>query len=592
MKITNNQDQLKVALYLRVSTDDQVEKFGLDLQKTSLTGLLQSKGTLEDGRPKMVLAGDKYIYIDEGISGTTPLDERPAFSQLKEDILFAAEGQKPFDVVAVYKIDRFARRLKILLEVIEYFEESDIQFLSANESIDTSTPFGKAILGIVGIIAELEIETTKARTQAGRAEAIKNGVIMGSNAIFGYRKDADKKLVVLQEEAETVNLIFDMFANQKQSTQYIADYLADQQIPSPDASAVKHQKRSGEIKKKNNMYFWRSEQVRDILANEAYIGKYYYGKTKKSKSIPKEEWQLSPYQHKSIIDIYLFKQAQDLLKQSKQLANTINKTADGHIYLLSGLLKCEACYRSDGADIAPINWVGDRKKIQTKGHSIKYTYAYKCGRKNTKKSQIICGTIPLPAEPIEQYVVEITKRLLSNPVATYNYQRKLDSSRLEIKNLKKRREDIKKMLNSLPARRERLKEQHESSIIDLASLKSKTNDLTSKEQTWKKELESVEYKIAQNSLSAGYISTLKLFSPKYQQALNDIYTNRQEIFDILHMLISSITVFSRPMDENDKVAGRKKENQQIPYRLEIELKLPRDILNDFASRFGVISSNL
>jgi hypothetical protein len=46
------------------------------------------------------------------------------------------------------------------------------------------------------------------------------------------------------------------------------------------------------------------------------------------------------------------------------------------------------------------------------------------------------------------------------------------------------------------------------------------------------------------------------------------------------------------MDENDKVAGRKKENQQIPYRLEIELKLPRDILNDFASRFGVISSNL
>jgi hypothetical protein len=148
------------------------------------------------------------------------------------------------------------------------------------------------------------------------------------------------------------------------------------------------------------------------------------------------------------------------------------------------------------------------------------------------------------------------------------------------------------MLNSLPARRERLKEQHESSIIDLASLKSKTNDLTSKEQTWKKELESVEYKIAQNSLSAGYISTLKLFSPKYQQALNDIYTNRQEIFDILHMLISSITVFSRPMDENDKVAGRKKENQQIPYRLEIELKLPRDILNDFASRFGVISSNL
>ncbi len=124
MKKLNEQNQLRVALYLRVSTDDQVEKFGLDLQKTSLTGLLQSKGKLEDGREKMKLAGEKYIYIDEGVSGTTPLDDRPAFAQLKEDILLAGDGQKPFDVVAVYKIDRFARRLKILLEVIEFFEDT------------------------------------------------------------------------------------------------------------------------------------------------------------------------------------------------------------------------------------------------------------------------------------------------------------------------------------------------------------------------------------------------------------------------------------------------------------------------------------
>jgi site-specific DNA recombinase len=48
------------------------------------------------------------------------------------------------------------------LDVIDYFEKHEIQFISANESIVTSTPFGKAMLGIIGVIAELEIETTKA----------------------------------------------------------------------------------------------------------------------------------------------------------------------------------------------------------------------------------------------------------------------------------------------------------------------------------------------------------------------------------------------------------------------------------------------
>ena len=58
------------------------------------------------------------------------------------------------------------------------------------------------------------------------------------------------------------------------------------------------------------------------------------------------------------------------------------------------------------------------------------------------------------------------------------------------------------------------------------------------------------------------------------------------------MLISSITVYSRPVTKKDKIAGRKKAEQLIPYKLEMELKLPQDILNHFASRFGVKSSDL
>lgn len=592
MKKLDDQEQLRVALYLRVSTDDQVEKYGLDLQKTSLVGLLQSKGKLEDGREKMKLAGEQYIYVDEGVSGTMPLGERNGFSKLKEDILLAGEGKKPFDVVAVYKIDRFARRLKILLEVIDFFEDNDIQFLSANESIDTSTPFGKAILGIVGVIAELEIETTKQRTQAGRSEAVKRGVVMGASAMYGYQKDAEKKPIVFEEEAKVVKLIFHKFVNERLSTQQIADYLSEHEILSPEASAIRHNKKSGEVRKKNDLYFWRSERIRSILANEIYIGKYYYGKSRGNKPLPKEEWKLSPYRPPSVVDYYIFQQAQMLLKQAKQMANTINKTAGDHIYLLSGLLKCDSCHSPEKGDIDLTTWVGDRKKLNKKGDEAAYTYAYKCGRKNTKENQIICKVIPIPAAPLEEYVVNMTKRLLSNPIAVYNYQHKLKSARLEIKWLQKRREDIKDLLNNFPNRLQRLKEQHEAGLIDLKALRTKASEFSAKEQNLKAELDKTEHKIGQNSLSTGYINTLELFSQSYVKTLDDLYANRQEIFDILHMLISRIIVYSRPVTEKDKIAGRKKPDQFIPYKLELELRLPQDILTQLTSRFGVKSSDL
>ena len=77
---------LRVALYLRVSTEDQVEKYGLDAQRSAINGFIQSRGKLKDGvRDKMVFAGSNYEYVDE-ISGTTNISERPGFARLVEDL--------------------------------------------------------------------------------------------------------------------------------------------------------------------------------------------------------------------------------------------------------------------------------------------------------------------------------------------------------------------------------------------------------------------------------------------------------------------------------------------------------------------------
>lgn len=158
--------------------------------------MIAAKGELENGEDRYILAGKDFIYEDDGISGTKDIDDRTGFGKLIEDVSLAPDGKPHFDIVAVFKIDRLARRLKVLLNVIDFFEEHRIEFISANETIDTSTPFGRAVLGILGVIAKLEIENIAIRTKAGRQEAKKKGVVFGSATYYGYDKNADKQLII------------------------------------------------------------------------------------------------------------------------------------------------------------------------------------------------------------------------------------------------------------------------------------------------------------------------------------------------------------------------------------------------------------
>lgn len=578
-------DTLRVALYIRVSTDEQVERFGIPLQKEALLALIKSRGKLGNGKDVLTLAnreaGEACIYLDEGISGTTPLDERPAFAKLKEDIVLAPEGSKPFDVVAVYKIDRFARKLKILLEVIDFFEEHGIKFISVNESIDTSTPFGKAILGIIGVIAELEIETIKLRTQAGREQSIKAGNVMGRSAHYGYIKDENGRHKIFEKEAEVIRSIFRMLVNEKKTVYQISRYLIEHNYPSPESSAAINRKRAGEAVKKQPINFWRQERIRAILQDERYIGHYYYNRSKGRKKLPKSEWKLSPFRIPPIMDVFTFEQAQILLGQLKHQRVEVK---DNHIYLLSGLLRCDGCYDPARDKGGRVHWYGERKELGR--GSGNFTHFYKCGRKVNGKSAIACDTLPLPASQIEDYIVEQAKRLLKNPVAAYNHQLKLKSTKAEIKTLQKKQNDLINLINSLPGRRKRLQEQHELGFKDISQLKEDIRNLDTTEKQYQKELREIEYQISQNTLSQGYETSLNLFSEKYARMLDDLSSDRKTLYDMLHELIEEIIVYSRPVREGDVVAGKKKSQQKIPYRINIKLKLPQEILRQMAESLG------
>ena len=149
----------RLAIYGRVSTTNHGQD--VTLQTHELEQFAQARGwTLIDS------------YLDVGISGAT--DKRPQLDRLMTDA-----HRRKFDVVAVWKFDRFARSVSHLLRALETFNALGIAFVSLSESLDTSTPAGKMIFTVLGAVAELERSLIAERVRAGLRNARSKGKRLG-----------------------------------------------------------------------------------------------------------------------------------------------------------------------------------------------------------------------------------------------------------------------------------------------------------------------------------------------------------------------------------------------------------------------------
>ena len=150
----------RAALYIRVSTDRQAEEgYSIDVQKERLVAFTKTF----DG------AVSFETYIDDGYSGATL--ERPAMQKLISDA-----QNRLITHVCVYKLDRLSRSQKDTLHLIEdIFLPNDVAFISVQESFNTATAFGRAVVGILSVFAQLERENIYERTRSGmqkRVEAV------------------------------------------------------------------------------------------------------------------------------------------------------------------------------------------------------------------------------------------------------------------------------------------------------------------------------------------------------------------------------------------------------------------------------------
>ncbi len=146
-----------VAIYARVSTRDQ----DVELQLVELRKYVQDRGWTIYKE-----------YTDIGQSGAK--DSRPQLN-----LLMADAKRKRFDVVLVWKFDRYARSVKHLVNSLYEFKALNIDFVSLTEGIDSSTPIGKAMFSIIGAMAELERDLIRERVQAGMKRAKERGKAIG-----------------------------------------------------------------------------------------------------------------------------------------------------------------------------------------------------------------------------------------------------------------------------------------------------------------------------------------------------------------------------------------------------------------------------
>lgn len=290
------------------------------------------------------------IYIDRGYSGKNT--NRPQFTQMMSDI---RDGY--ISSVVVYKLDRISRSILDFSNMMEQFEKFRVQFISATEKFDTSSPMGKAMLNICIVFAQLERETIQKRVADAYFSRSQKGFYMGGPIPFGFRKIPTivdgihtSMYEAEPEEAEQVRLIYELYSQPDVSYGDIIDRLHGLGL-----------KKRGKD--------WERPRIRDILINPVYVkadmnvynfflghgveitnapedfigvnGCYYYKSqnTERRKTTVLEGNHIVLAPHKGIIDSDLWLKCREKCLGQKQI-KPVHKARNSW---LAGKIKCGEC---------------------------------------------------------------------------------------------------------------------------------------------------------------------------------------------------------------------------------------------------------
>lgn len=357
-------NRLRVGIYIRVSTLEQAQEgYSIGVQKEKLQAYCLARGW-----------DVFFIYSDPGFSGSNM--DRPALQRMFTDILAGN-----LDMVLVYKLDRLSRSQRDTLYMIEdVFLQNGVDFVSMTENFDTSTPLGRAMIGILSVFAQLEREQIKERMAMGNMARAASGLWRGgSGAPIGYDY-VDGHLVVNEYEALQIKTIFELF------------------LAGNTFHGIKTElQRRGYTNKYGS---WKNAAIiSKVLQNTTYIGKVRYAGNEYDGK------------HPALIPIETWDAAQLRLKDVLRGLSDHQKTPFKATKLLTGLIWCGDC----GARYFFHSCVQKNKA----GEKIHYDY-YQCytkaGHKTMRRAARCRGKNWKPEELEAMVIGEIKKLSFSREV--------------------------------------------------------------------------------------------------------------------------------------------------------------------------------
>lgn len=317
--------RIRVAAYCRVSTKQEEQINSYEVQKKHYTEKINAN-------PEWQMVG---IFADKGITGTSVL-KRDEFNKM-----IKLCKNKKIDMILVKSISRFARNTVDCLHYTRMLKTLGIDVYFEEQGIHSIKPDAEFYISIYGTIAQSESENISANVKWGKLQSAKEGKVAFTYKNFlGYRKGADGKPQIDEEQAETVKIIYDRFLA-GDSLKQIAEKLQNEKRLSPSGKSE-----------------WSTATIRSILSNEKYKGDAIINKTFTvdclTKEIRKNNGERPKYyvenNHPAIIDAETFGRVQEELARrvgKKKVKEIGTKTEQGKYsskYALTELLICGECH--------------------------------------------------------------------------------------------------------------------------------------------------------------------------------------------------------------------------------------------------------
>ena len=393
------QEKTKVYIYTRVSTAMQIDGYSLDAQKARMKAYADFNN--------YQIVGE---YEDAGKSGKS-IEGRASFCRMMEDIKSGRDGVA---YVLVFKLSRFGRNAADVLSTLQVMQDFGVNLICVEDGIDSSKDAGKLMISVLSAVAEIERENIRVQTMEGRIQKAREGRWNGGFAPYGYRL-VDGVLQINEDEAPAIRTIFEQYVNTDTGANGLSKYLethgfqklARQNGTSPLFSAT---------------------LIRAILKNPVYCGKIAFGRRKLEKihgtrneyhQVPQENYLLVDGLHEGIVSEELWNAAQvKLLAQSKRY-EPVNRSKTEQAHLLSALVKCPIC----GAGMYS-NKCTKRKKDGTPYKSFSY---YSCKHRKMQRGQKCDFNKQIQEEVLDNAVVEVIIKLVSNPKFAAMMQEKINS---------------------------------------------------------------------------------------------------------------------------------------------------------------------